>query len=325
MTKRYKLQIHDLSLEEADKRMASAGSIPFSREEIDAMVRSATAGLHIVSGNQSPSRSPDMSPDMRDETDCFWQELMKKVSEADSAPDLTMEEAEERMAAAEEAAPYSDEEVVASVRSATAEEPSSHLRVLEPEPAPVHRNFFLRHSRTLTKVAAVFLGIAMLYSVLGREIAFDERLEFMKWNLAMDSMLDPHEDLDPRDAFEERMRGRTTVYDAARLGIATLRELLTNREGLGARADGHLDDLRQAMQASEIALEYGSVQPMTALRDRVRDTAIPFQERLISLQAIADQIRNSVFAHRQVQAWSAGDLNLSVTIALRVIAKDLER
>ena len=120
MTKRYRPQIRDLSIEEADKRMASAGSIPFSPEEIDAMVRSATAGQHIVSGTQSPSRSPDMSPEMRDKTEVFWQELMKKLSEADSAPDLTMEEAEERMATADEA-PFSDEKVASTVSSATEE------------------------------------------------------------------------------------------------------------------------------------------------------------------------------------------------------------
>ena len=252
-----------------------------------------------------------MSPDMRDETDDFWQELTKKVSESDSAPDLTMEEAEERMATADEA-PFSDEEVASTVSSATDESPS-HLRVLEPDPAPVHRNFFLRHSGALTKVAALFLGIVMLYSVMGKVINQPDPTPTFDYGAETALLMDPQT--------ETRRRGvaQIRVFDFASLGVQRLKAEREEGGELQGDAERYLNNLLQTLRSEETLSDY---QPVDDLVDLLHDTTVTLPQRRVWLMTLSDQVHNAILALKLPQTESA--LTSGRTRTLDMLAKELE-
>ena len=82
---------------------------------------------------------------MHDETDRFWQDLLTELDRGDTAPDLTMDEAEARMASAARI-PFSKQEIDSIVSSATAEESAPGPRPLEsPDPVPERRSFPTRY------------------------------------------------------------------------------------------------------------------------------------------------------------------------------------
>ena len=262
-----------------------------------------------------------MSKHMHDE-DAFWQDLLAKVAQAETPPDLTMEEAEQRMESAGEA-PFSSEQLDAIVHSATAEEPQKGLWVVRSSApaAPERRGFMARYGRGLTKVAALFLGLLLLYSVGQQFVGIEPRPTFA-YTSAIETLIDSQKDQ------AVRLRNQVTVFIQVQYGIRTLKELGGQGGELESNADRFLGELRQLLsiqQPFEASDLVEQLDTLGTIGDTLLNPDNPMSQRLQAQRDLVDQVRGGILALKKAQLEASTSLlGMDIATSLDKLARELE-